>query len=101
MNPQQIIQEQLGDYLVPGKTYPQPLLAALQAWYCYTRDGGHSIMCAVKSLYEPGTDPENFLVPVPIKSVLRGYQEQDGYIVVDLPYHRQFGLVTPAGDDEF
>ncbi len=101
MNPQHIIQEQMGPYLVHGKAYPRPLPAALQEWYCYTVDGGHSIMCAIKSLYEPGGDPERFLVPVPVKSVLRGYAQQDGYVVADLSYDSRVGLVTPAEDDEF
>lgn len=102
MNQQQIIERMLAPYLVRGKTYPHPLPEALQAWYCYTSDGGHSLLCAVKSLYVPGGDPKGFLVPVPVKSVLRvGHTEQEGYIVVDIPYNSLIGLLTPGEDDEY
>ena len=101
MNQQAIIQSILRGYLISGQSYPQPLPEVLQSWYCYTCDGGHSIVCAVKQMYQPGVGPEAFLVPVPVKTVLRGYAEQDGYIIVDLPYDKQVGLITPQGDDEF
>ncbi|SRR6266568_5895454 len=101
MNPQQTIERLFSGYLVPFKSYHQPLPAELQPWYCYTVDGGHSIACAIKSLYKANAHPDSFLVPVPVKSVLRGYQQQDGFILVDLPYDRNVGLVTPLGDDEF
>lgn len=101
MNPQQIIKHIVGIYLVPGKQYPQPLPAELQPWYCYTRDGGHSIVCAIKSLYRPGGSPDDFLVTVPVKTVLRGYSQQNGYILVDVPYNSQVGLMVPEEDDEF
>ncbi len=91
------------DFLVDGKFYSKPLPVDLHIWYCYTSDSGHSIMCAIKSLYTPGGDDiENFLVPVSVKSVLRaGYSEQDGFIVVDLPYDSQVGLMTPEEEYEF
>jgi hypothetical protein len=101
MDAKRIVQQMLEGYLVAGKSYPQPLPPALQAWYCYTSDGGHSILCAIASRYRKGTDSSGFLVPAPVKSVLRGYTEQDGYIVVDLPYDSQVGLVTPGEDDEY
>ena len=101
MNQHAIIKRILNGYLVAGTSYPQPLPQPLAAWYCYTSDGGHSIACAIKSRYTPGADPETFLVPVPVKTVLRGYTEDDGYILVDVPYDRKYGLITPRGDDEY
>lgn len=102
MNQQQIIEQMLAPSLVRGKTYLSPLPDALRAWYCYTSDGGHSLLCAVKSLYTPGGDPNDFLVPMPVKSVLRaGHTEQEGYIVVDIPYNSLIGLITPREDDEY
>jgi hypothetical protein len=101
MNAREIIHQILDAYLVAGKTYPRPLPKELQEWYCYTVDGGHSIVCAIKRLYQPNATPDTFLVPVPVKSVLRGYTEQDGYILVDLPYDSQIGLMTPGEDDEY
>jgi hypothetical protein len=101
MNPRQIIQKVLGKYLVLGKSYPKPLPKELQDWYCYTSDGGHSIVCVLKQHYRPGADLIEKLVPVPVKSVLRGYEQKGGYIVVDLPYSSEIGLMVPPGDDEF
>lgn len=101
MNTQQIIQRVLGRYLEPSKSYPTPLPDALRQWYCYTRDGGHSILVAVESLYSSGSDPSTFLVPAPVKTVLRGYEQRDGYIVADLPYNARIGLVVPPEDEEF
>jgi hypothetical protein len=102
LNRKPIIEQLLGSSLVEGHTYPQPLPEELQAWYCYTIDGGHSILCALKSAYAPGADPVSFLVPAPVKSVLRaGYSLQDGYVVVDLSYDSEVGLRTPAEDDEY
>ena len=102
LNHKPIIEQLLGSSLVTSKTYPRPLPEELQAWYCYTTDGGHSILCALKSAYVPDADPASFLVPAPVKSVLRaGYHQQDGYIVVDLPCDSQVGLRTPVEDDEY
>jgi hypothetical protein len=97
-----LINRLLGSYLVRGKTYPKPLPSELQEWYCYTSDGGHSVMAAIKSLHSENGSPEEFLVPVPVKAVERvGYAVDHGYVVVDLPYSREIGLVTKADDDEF
>jgi hypothetical protein len=102
LNRKLIIEQLLGSSLVAGKTYPRPLPEELQQWYCYTIDGGHSVLCALSSAYAPGADPASFLVPAPVKSVLRaGYSQQDGYIVVDLPYDSQIGLRTAVEDEEY
>lgn len=103
MNPQQVIEGNVGKYLVHGRSYPQPLPEELIQWYCYTSDGGHSIMAALESHYSPGADPAAFLVPAPVKAVIRaGYTiSDDGYVVSDLPYNSQRGLVTQPGDAEY
>lgn len=103
--PQKSIQEALGGYLVGGKSYPRPLPQSLQSWYCYTGDGGHCIVCVLTchyQQYQKHDDFTDYLIPVPVKTVLRqGYQEINGYIVVDLPYDQDTGLVFPDGDDEW
>jgi len=101
VNPQDTIGRILKGYLVPGKTYPHPLPPELRQWYCYTIDGGHSIMIAVKTHYSPDKGVDEFLVPAPVKTVLRGYERKDGYILVDLPYSAKIGLVVPECDEEF
>lgn len=76
-------------------------LLAIAARYAYCSDGGHSIVCCLKQDFQTGIDLTDFLLPVPVKSVLRGYQNLDGYIVVDLPYSTEIGLITSPEDDEF
>lgn len=101
MDTQQLIRRILKSYLDESKSYYQPLPPELAKWYCYTTDGGHSILVAVKSLYDPTKGPESFLVPAPVKTVLRGYTRDREYIIVNLPYSHEVGLIVPAGDDEF
>lgn len=99
--PQQTVAYQLEGRLVAGKQYPAPLPADVLPWYAYTRDGGHSIVCALAQHYQPDTDLTDELVPVPVKTVLRGYTVRGGYVVVDAAYRPDVGLVTPPEDDEF
>ncbi|MEW9530779.1 hypothetical protein [Microbispora sp. NPDC049125] len=95
-----------GGATVPGRSYPGELPLILLPWYCYTADGGHSVVVAVKSLYEPGGDPAAFLTAAPVKAVLRAMNRrecavEDGYLVCDLYHHPACGVVTAADDDEF
>ncbi|WP_431959395.1 hypothetical protein [Actinacidiphila sp. bgisy160] len=85
-----------------GHPYPGELPADIAPWHCYLLDGGHSLLVALGSLYAAGVDPGAFMVPAPVKTVLRaGYTFRDGYPVADLPYDPTLGLVTDPGDDEF
>lgn len=106
MNPRQIITESLGAYLTqPQPAYPRPLPADIAPWYCYTGDGGHSVLGLLAEQVELWTDnPLDYLVPIPVKSVLRGYRVEHGYIVStspDVGYDRNRGLLTPREDDEY
>ena len=83
------------------KKYSLPLPPPLGRWYCYPPDSGHSIMCVLEQHFEKGMDNTGNLVPVPVKSVLRGYRIEDQYVVVDLPYDQQLGLIAPSEDDEY
>jgi hypothetical protein len=101
-SPAEIIAKQLGRYLVAGRTYLNPLPPELQAWYCYTADGGHSILVAVAAHYKSGGDPDEFLVTAPVKAVQRaGWQLRDGFVVADLEYDPHRGLTTDESDDEY
>lgn len=107
MNPQEIIRATLGAYLrEPTPAYPGTLPADLAPWHCYTVDGGHSILATIPLLLTANpTDPDSFLVPIPVKSVLRGYElREPGYVLALSPrisYDRNLGLVTPREDDEY
>ena len=88
-------------FLVPGKQYHAPLPDPLREWYAYCSDGGHCVVCCLRSDYQDSGDLTDFLLPVPVKAVLRGYEVRRGYIIVDLPYSPKLGLITNPADDEF
>jgi hypothetical protein len=93
------IRRVLGDFLVPGRRYHFPLPPELAEWYCYTRDGGHSILVVLAADFAEG-DLTGKLVPAPVKAVLRGYKRRGDYIVCDLPYSEQLGLLVDSVDEE-
>lgn len=99
---QEIIETVLGGMAVAGKAYPAPLPPELAAWHCYTKDGGHSILCLLaKDYIAEGGNIDN-LLPMPVKAVLRcGYELQDEWVVVNLPYSPDFGLEVEDFDEEF
>lgn len=104
MNKQQIIEEHLGGYLVRGKSYHSPLSPTLAGWYCYTSDGGHSLLCLLqKDAAEAiaSGNPMVSMLPVPVKSVVRDYELNGEFIVVDLPYSPVTGLNINDEDEEF
>jgi hypothetical protein len=85
--------------------YHTKLPPELEAFYTYTPDGGHSIECLLaEQSAEAFTthSVRDHLVPCPVKAVLRvGYRVQRGYVVVDLPYDPDLGLLTEPEDDEY
>ncbi|MFE2723935.1 hypothetical protein [Kitasatospora sp. NPDC059327] len=101
-DPAAVITRALAGYLVPGHRYHSPLPDDLAPWYCYTHDGGHSILVAVP---EPGRAlSEEELTPAPVKAVLKAGWRTDtatGLIVSDLTYDPVLGLVTDPDDDEY
>lgn len=88
------------EFWVEGKTYHTQLPEELKSWYAYCFDGGHSIVCCLKSDFLPFEDLTDYLLPVPVKAVLKGYEIHDKYVVVDLPYDSAIGLIVPASDTE-
>ena len=93
-----------GEWYVPGKKYHSALPAELDPWYVYCSDGGHCIVVALRSAYKENADPASFLIPAPVKSVLRGFEisgDYGDYIICDLEYSPTAGLATPHEDDEY
>jgi hypothetical protein len=89
----------LTNMAVPGKRYHLPLPKVLEQFYCYVKDGGHSIVILLPD--SPAASPD-YLVPAPVMSVLKkGYTIREGYICCDLPYSREMGLVCDEEDYEF
>lgn len=93
----------------------EELPVEIQRRYVYTPDGGHNVYCVLsKHLKTKNVDKhnyENFLVPVPLKRVLRDYTEifhflpEDGgrcyVIVVDMEYDSELGLIFNEDDVEY
>lgn len=105
INPIEIIERHFAGtpYLVLGKQYPVTLPNELSPWYCYTVDGGHSILSLIEAQFDE-SDPaswENDLCPCPVKAVMRNYRILNGYPVAPLKYDSTFGLRTEPEDDEF
>lgn len=92
----------LEPWILPGRTYPNPLPDDVRPFYCYTRDGGHSLLVVVENEYRAGQKPERFAIPAPVKTVLRaGYHVKDRLLWSTLPYHSDSGLVVEEGEVEF
>jgi hypothetical protein len=53
----------LEKFVVPGKRYPAPLPPDLEACYCYTIDGGHSILVVLENVYREGEPVQGYLEP--------------------------------------
>lgn len=101
--PRTLVQRaRLERYAVPGRHYHSPLPPELEAAYVYTRDGGHSIIVVLENEWRPGSPVEDWLVPAPVRAVLRvGYAVRDGLVWCRLPYSLEVGLMTEPGDDEY
>jgi len=92
----------LEGWVLAGRQYPHPLPDGLRTFYCYTRDGGHSLIVVLENEYRYGEPPERFVVPAPVKMVIRaGYLQKDGYLWSKLPYAKDIGLQVREEDIEF
>jgi hypothetical protein len=103
MNRADIIREAgLEPWILPGRTYPHPIPKDLEPYYCYTRDGGHSILIVLENEYIQGSSPLRFIIPAPVKVVLKaGYRIRDGLVWAVLPYDREEGLQVASEDVEY
>lgn len=89
----EIIDKCLHCYTKKGMEYHTPLPDDLAKWYCYTIDGAHSILSILKIHYTDEMVFTDFLIPCPVKAVLKkGYEIKNGFVIVDLPYSREIGL---------
>jgi hypothetical protein len=81
----------LAGMVVPGRKYHSPLPEELERFYCYLKDGGHSVVITLPSNSGP---IEDYGVPAPVKAVLRkGYRRHQ---VLSAKTTRT-GPVPPAG----
>lgn len=72
----------------------------LQDHYEYIADCGHCIMGIPKVYWEISKeDPYSYEAPVPVKYVLEnGYKEREGFLLIDIDYNSEIGLVV---DEEY
>ena len=97
-----ISKARLDRFVDRSKRYHSELPDELKPFYCYTIDGGHSIIVVLENEWESGKSIEDFLCPASVRTVLRhGYTVRDGYIWTSIPYSMQFGLIQEAGDYEY
>ncbi|MDD2541157.1 MAG: hypothetical protein PHH28_08945 [Desulfuromonadaceae bacterium] len=85
--------------LVNGKAYHSPLPAAIRDWYCYIIDSGHSVFvipkCIAETAFSGEIAPYMLCAPASVKDVLqRGYEIRDGYVISDVKYDYDFGLIS-------
>lgn len=92
---------------IKHRDYPGSLLPKLKPWHAYVADAGHCVF-AILQQHEADAfasgQPEQYLIPMPVKSVLRGFETREGFILSvagDLEYHPALGLRTPEGDNEY
>ncbi|WP_030237429.1 hypothetical protein [Streptomyces sp. NRRL S-350] len=102
-DPADVIARTLAGYTLPGHPYPGQLPDELAPWHCYVVDSGH---CIVVTLPKKNGKPprERDTVPAPVKAVLRtGWtiHNYTGYVVCDLPYDRDLGLLVDEADTEW
>jgi hypothetical protein len=101
METQELVRQLSGAYYVEHKSYYTDLPTEVLPWYVYLSDCGHNIVCILAKDYQEETELTQFLIPIPVKTVLRDYQIKNGYVVVDLPYSSEEGLLISEEDDEF
>jgi len=103
MNKSEIIEKffEGTSFLVRGKKYPAPLPAGLADWYCYTSDGGHSILVLIEDKFDENDLDWKELCPAPVKAVLRDYRAVGEFIAAKLKYDSEIGLISDLQDEEF
>lgn len=98
---------QLEAWEVPGKVYPTPLPKELEAAYAYISDQGHAIIVLIDELVPAGGNPDDYLLPVPVRLVLElGHTVDDtGRVHIKMgqgmSYELPLGLEIPEGYDEW
>jgi hypothetical protein len=73
----------------------------LNKWHVFVMDSGHSILCLLETFIHTVQENkyEDYLLPVPVKSVLRNYRIENNIVIVNLQYDKKFGLIGYEDDD--
>ncbi|MGB6066953.1 MAG: hypothetical protein WBG50_19280 [Desulfomonilaceae bacterium] len=84
--------------------YPEPIPDGLRPFYIYLPDKGHCIRIIPSMLEDQAAkqDPDKYLYPAPVKTVLRcGIRWMQGYPVAPIPFIPGHGLAVPPDDTEY
>jgi hypothetical protein len=84
--------------------YPKKLPTELEQWHCYVLDSGHCIYGVLESEHLQERPIEDSMLPIPVKTVLRGYKVIDDYVFCtssSVTYSAAIGLNVPSEDIEY
>jgi len=104
MSKDKIIEKLLAENIKTGVRYHSPIPDELQQWYVYTAVSGHRILCVLKNNISgemSETDYEEQLISAPVKTVLRGYTIDKGFVVIDALFDADEGFSTEVDDREY
>jgi hypothetical protein len=104
MSEEQIVKKLLEENVETGIKYHSPLPADISPWYVYTRSSGHRVLCVLRKNISGDmteSDYRQMLVSAPVRTVLRGYAIQDGFVVIDSGYDDETGFTAEQEDREF
>ncbi len=104
MSKEHIIKKLLEENVEPNIKYHTPLPDDISPWYVYTRNSGYRVLCVLrKDILNDMTESDyrDRLMSAPVKTVLRGYAIQNGFVVIDSEYNSETGFVTEPEDREF
>jgi hypothetical protein len=104
MSKEEMVNKLLKENVDTSVKYHTVLPADVSPWYVYTKSTGHRILCVLKKDLAEGMTGDDYrdrLVSAPVKTVLRGYTVQDGFVVLDCDYDTRTGFITEQEDMEF
>ena len=104
MSKDKIIKKLLSENIKTDVKYHSPLPEEIKQWYVYTAKSGHRILCVIKSDIAGDmteSDYEERLVSVPVKTVLRSYSMEKGFVVIDCEYDPHRGFLPEDEEREF
>ena len=92
------------DKLADNELYFNTLPDELRPFYVYLPDKGHCVRIVPSTFEQEASEgnPEDYLHPAPVKTVLRcGIRWTKGYPVAPIPFIPGHGLAVPPDDQEF
>lgn len=101
---EEIIEKLLAERVDPRVKYHSPLPGDLAPWYVYTVKSGYRILCVLRNDIAgcvSDADYRSRLVSAPVKTVLRGYDILNGFVVIDSTYSPDTGFISEQEDREF